>query len=351
MCDIPNTILEKIGKCDVFLCDLTFVGDYQGRKKRKMVSSPNVQFELGYAAHAIGFDRVVGVMNRVHGPPEDQMFDIKRRWVIGYDLPDDADRAEGEKVRACLSIEIEKALLVILEEQLPVKAQAVEERFAEERRSFEARFRDGKFWRMPSRLGLAVCVVPERIFAIAYDAIRDKNLDPPVPSHHLVQWERQFGVDSVAFASPGKVPGPPGSIVEITTTGIVRAASAWIDVPDGRSAISASAVEDILVTSLPRWFRSLRELDASPPWRVGISLFGVSGTRLMVANRSVSPRTFEDPENLLCVDPVVVRSESEFVDRQTAAQVLKPAFDSIWRAFGFPQSWSFGTDGTWNPYR
>ena len=146
MCDIPNTILEKITECDVFLCDLTFVGEYQGRKKRKMVSSPNVQFELGYAARARGFGCVVGVMNTAHGVVEDQMFDIKRRWAIPYESRDDAEKAEREKIQASLSIEIEKALLAILEKELPVKGQAVEERFAEERRSFEARVRDGQFW-------------------------------------------------------------------------------------------------------------------------------------------------------------------------------------------------------------
>ena len=49
MCDIPNVILKKIKKCDIFLGDLTIVGATPGEHP-KQLPNPNVVIELGYAA-------------------------------------------------------------------------------------------------------------------------------------------------------------------------------------------------------------------------------------------------------------------------------------------------------------
>ena len=68
MCDIPNTILKKIKRCDIFLCDLTFVGSYTNRASTtKKVSNPNVYFEFGFAVARLGLRRVISVMNAAYG--------------------------------------------------------------------------------------------------------------------------------------------------------------------------------------------------------------------------------------------------------------------------------------------
>ena len=59
----------------------------------KKVSNPNVYFEFGFAVARIGFRRVIGVMNVAYGSPRDEVFDIKRRWALRYNLPEGADTA------------------------------------------------------------------------------------------------------------------------------------------------------------------------------------------------------------------------------------------------------------------
>src|SRR4051812_1053681 len=57
---IAPTIRKKIGRCGVFLADLTHVTDYtsaDGRKKRGQ--NPNVLIELGIAIRAKGFQRLL----------------------------------------------------------------------------------------------------------------------------------------------------------------------------------------------------------------------------------------------------------------------------------------------------
>ena len=80
MCDIPNTILEKIRNCNIFLADLTFVGESINKspeEKAQLIPNPNVTLELGYAVgskatkESDGFDRVIAVMNTAYGEPDE----------------------------------------------------------------------------------------------------------------------------------------------------------------------------------------------------------------------------------------------------------------------------------------
>jgi hypothetical protein len=123
MCDIPNTILEKIRKCHVFLADLTFVGRSDSPlagEEPQLIPNPNVTLELGYAVGAKvtdtsdGFDRVIAVMNTAYGKPNEQMFDIKRRQPIRFDLPENADKSAIQRVQESVTEDIRTALQTIL---------------------------------------------------------------------------------------------------------------------------------------------------------------------------------------------------------------------------------------------
>jgi len=47
-------------------------------------------------------------------------------------------------------------------------------------------------------------------------------------------------------------------------------------------------------------------------------------------------------------DLIHVTSESEFMDLQAVAAVLRPAFDFIWREFGFSRSFNYDENtGEW----
>jgi hypothetical protein len=85
LCDIPATILKKIKAADVVVVDLSFAAK---TSKGKSCSNSNVLFELGYAFHAIGPDRLVCVMNEKHGPREEQVFDLAhRRRPVAFTSP------------------------------------------------------------------------------------------------------------------------------------------------------------------------------------------------------------------------------------------------------------------------
>lgn len=108
--EIASTIFTKIDDAAVFLADMTLTGvttTADGRQKR--LANSNVLLELGYASARMGWDRVVLVMNKSFGNPEEQLFDIlHRRHPITYELPDD-DKENAAAAKQLLTEELKKA--------------------------------------------------------------------------------------------------------------------------------------------------------------------------------------------------------------------------------------------------
>jgi hypothetical protein len=122
--DIAATIFEKVSLCEVAVFDVTPISFLEG-PPRKSIPNPNVMIELGYAAHAIGWERIVTVMNTAFGgKPEELPFDVRsRRFPQIYSLGDerqvrpetDAQLAGGlwQRIGLCLEAlhaQVERAL-------------------------------------------------------------------------------------------------------------------------------------------------------------------------------------------------------------------------------------------------
>ena len=108
MPEVAATILEKIQRAGFFLADVTFVGSTSSGSK--LLPNPNVVLELSYAARAIGWERIICVMNETFGPPEKLIFDLRhRRWPITYTLHETANRSVAlselsQKIKEAVSV-------------------------------------------------------------------------------------------------------------------------------------------------------------------------------------------------------------------------------------------------------
>jgi hypothetical protein len=106
--NIAEVILRKIDTAPALVFDVTLVP----HKETRPAPNPNVLVELGYALKSVGQDRIVLVMNTVHGKPEELPFDLRFRNVATYRL------AEGDakpEVRKALTTTLEGKLRSILE--------------------------------------------------------------------------------------------------------------------------------------------------------------------------------------------------------------------------------------------
>jgi hypothetical protein len=82
--NIPDVILQKIRKSDVFVCDITTI--YQvNTEKTKYSPNPNVVFELGYAVAHLGWERVIMLFNTAQNANLDEVpFDFDRQRISPY---------------------------------------------------------------------------------------------------------------------------------------------------------------------------------------------------------------------------------------------------------------------------
>lgn len=107
--DIPSTILNKITRSDIFICDVTTVNS-SDLSTRKM-PNPNVLIELGYAISVLGWDRIIMVFNKIYGQfPNDLPFDIEKRKAHPYKIENKTDK----KGKTDLTNKIKNAIELII---------------------------------------------------------------------------------------------------------------------------------------------------------------------------------------------------------------------------------------------
>jgi hypothetical protein len=112
---IVDEIFKKIDKAFAFVADVTFVGT---RLDGRPTPNPNVLLEYGWALKSRGYYTIITVMNTAYGEPSDQTlpFNMKHlRWPIAYCLPEGADDATKQKVRAGLAVALKGALRAIVD--------------------------------------------------------------------------------------------------------------------------------------------------------------------------------------------------------------------------------------------
>ncbi|HAN22095.1 MAG: hypothetical protein A2Y15_03790 [Clostridiales bacterium GWF2_36_10] len=79
--DIAQTIIDKISKSDIFICDVSIINqEYKGRK----CPNPNVLFELGYAVKLLGWNRIICLFNNSTGNIQELPFDINHQRILQY---------------------------------------------------------------------------------------------------------------------------------------------------------------------------------------------------------------------------------------------------------------------------
>lgn len=88
--EISTTIIDKIDKCSIFVCDITIINP---SSKYRKTCNPNVLFELGYAVSKIGWDNIICIFNSHYAKIEELPFDIRGRRHIQYEYNPNQDKS------------------------------------------------------------------------------------------------------------------------------------------------------------------------------------------------------------------------------------------------------------------
>lgn len=107
--DISQSIFEKIDSASVFVCDVSIIDP----SSKKLSPNPNVLLELGYAIKALGWEKIVMVMNTEFGGPAELPFDLRARRVTTYAVAKDAE--EKAPARNSLKKTLVAAIKLIFE--------------------------------------------------------------------------------------------------------------------------------------------------------------------------------------------------------------------------------------------
>lgn len=112
---------------------------------------------------------------------------------------------------------------------------------------------------------------------------------------------------------------------------------------DGRRIIPSVRYEEGLLEAIPRFLAIQRQLGVEPPLFVMLSLLGVSGYTLTPRGAHLweDEVVYIDRDTLLI--PEVVLDSFNF----DASKVMKPIFDAVWNAAGWPRSVNYDNSGNW----
>jgi len=136
-----------------------------------------------------------------------------------------------------------------------------------------------------------------------------------------------------------------GSYAQTYVSGIIEAVDSFVlgdhsGGPDGEKVIPSLRFEETLMEALPKYTSIQERLGVEPPVFVMLSLLGVKG-RFMQGEFSGIKDVQIDRDSLLVPEMMVESFE------YASEEVLRPAFDAVWRAAGWERSMNYDEDGRW----
>lgn len=139
-----------------------------------------------------------------------------------------------------------------------------------------------------------------------------------------------------------------GSYSQTFVSGIIEAVDSFVlsdhsDDPDGEKVIPSLRFEETLLEALPKYTRVQDRLGVEPPVFVMLSLLGVRGRFMQVNTPEFSGiKNVQIDRDALLVPEIMVESLD-----YSPEEVLRQAFDAVWRAAGWERSMNYDEEGRW----
>jgi hypothetical protein len=159
-------------------------------------------------------------------------------------------------------------------------------------------------------------------------------------------WNHRINFDgALAWAPTGRE--EPGAIAytQVFRSGAIEGAEAFMmrrEYLGEQHPIPSTSFEKDLIAALGRYLGLLDVIGAPPPYVVALSLLDVRGLRM-----GVSPAYIDQPHPIDRDDLVLPEVLVEGLPTRPHT-VLKPLFDAIWNAVGWPYSPNYDEAGEWH---
>jgi len=167
-----------------------------------------------------------------------------------------------------------------------------------------------------------------KLAPIRTDTIRERyNLDG------LLMYD-QFGEDDPICYS----------YCQVFRTGAIEAVNAVLISYWDKNRLPMPAIERALIASLGGYLQALKNLGISAPVFALLTLTDVQGYEIPTNTHFGRTRSTPIDREMLILPDVIVSD----LDAK-AADVLRPMFDALWNAAGYPRCLDYDDDGSWNP--
>jgi hypothetical protein len=329
MCDIPNEILKKIKKCDIFLADLTLVGKTDGGKA---LPNSNVTFELGFAARRHGFRVMIGVVNEAFGQIDGQIFDIKRRSSLKYTLAASASPDKIERARDRLSKKLEAIIRDTIAQHVEPKRQGTEKKLAgadkQVLESFVHSVTNFEYHGLRPQPAVVHLIKfrppPHFVVDDAIRAVRNLGLKCDVSEHGIV-WKESAEINELLDVG----------LLRHVSTSDLRSAQNLRKINGGSSDFNflvSKSLQQLLVARVFADCQFLDGLGIKPPWSIGVAIVGANGYWLLDNEGNQGTRPLRGSSFLFPMARMT--SASQFKDIKDVGAVLKSGLDKLCRSVG-----------------
>jgi hypothetical protein len=181
---------------------------------------------------------------------------------------------------------------------------------------------------------------------LSYDLVRlSGSREVDLGPIYLSGFNRRYNFDGLLTTSTWDT---SGSYLQVFRDGTIESADGALltDTRENRRYIPGITFEQELIKATTRFLKIQQHLEVPPPVVLTLSFLNVRGY-LMASERGIQGPEI-DRDDLIVPNLLL----QEFTtDLHEVGRFLRPAFDSIWNAVGWPGSPNYNPDGLWAPRR
>ena len=133
-----------------------------------------------------------------------------------------------------------------------------------------------------------------------------------------------------------------GSYVQVFNNGTIESVEGRLFSYSGETTLDMFRVEELIIDALKRYITILTQLNINPPVLLLLSLLNINGYRVGAGNRY----SFHNLHRVITEKNLLIPEEQIESFDQVSDQILRPIFDRIWNAAGWPRSIFYADDGS-----
>ncbi|MGR3303436.1 MAG: AlbA family DNA-binding domain-containing protein [Candidatus Scalindua sp.] len=199
---------------------------------------------------------------------------------------------------------------------------------------------------MCSGAKIVLHIIPVSSFELGkwYDVGDNNTQDfPPITARG---WNHRMNFDGLITYLDTRDKGITYSYAQVFRNGIIEAIDGYMlqDRNDGKKTIPSAAYEIRLIEGLKKYLSSIEKLGIEFPVWICLSLLGVEGYTMALGPSYWLDDNYPIDRNELILPEIQVENNETPVE-----YILKPAFDLVWNACGFKNSYNYDEDGNWKP--